>query len=101
MVAGVVPLGVTDSHAPPKLVEAAAVKSVPVVPPTWIGCDAGAVPPIRKLKVSEDGLAVRVGPVTMSRTGITAGLPAAPGDVTVTVPFKVPGDVSPAVLIEM
>ncbi len=77
------------------------MKLVPVVPSTWIGCDAGAAPPIKKLKLSVDGLAVRLGPVTMSWTGMIAGLPAAPGDVTVTVPLKVPGVVSPLVLTEM
>jgi hypothetical protein len=52
------------------------------------------------LKVSVDGLAVSVGPVTLNVTGIMAGLPAAPVEVTVTVPLKLPGVVRPVVSIE-
>jgi hypothetical protein len=45
--AGVVPVvGVIFNHEPPVLVAGVAVKLVPEVPPTLIGCKAGAVAPI-------------------------------------------------------
>jgi hypothetical protein len=43
---GVVPVGVTESHDPPDVVAAVAVKLVPAVPPTVIDCATGVVLPI-------------------------------------------------------
>jgi len=66
-----------------------------------IGCDAGFVwLPSWKLKVSEDGAAVSVTPVTLRVTGIVAGLPEAPVDVTTTEPVYEPA-ARPVVLTEM
>ena len=42
--------------------------------------------------MSCDGEAVNTGAVTFSVTGMPAGLPAAPAEVTVTVPLYVPVD---------
>ena len=50
--------------------------------------------------MSVDGLAVNVAAVTLSVTGMLAGLPVAPVDVTVTAPVYIPA-VRPVVLIEM
>lgn len=44
--AGVVPVGVTESHGPPELVAAVAVNASPEVPPTLTGCAAGVACPI-------------------------------------------------------
>ena len=44
-VPGVGPLAVADSHDPPEVVAAAAVKLRPAVPLTLTDCDAGVEPP--------------------------------------------------------
>ena len=76
--------GAADSHEPPDVVAATAVKVIPAVPPIVSVCAAGAVPPMAKLKVSEVGMAVRFGETTKV-TGITTELaPVAP---MVTVPL--------------
>jgi hypothetical protein len=46
------------------------------------------------------GPAVKVGAITLRITGIAAGLPTAPVEVTATEPLNVPAVVRPAVLIE-
>lgn len=58
--------------------------------------------PVFQEKIRLPGLAVRVGWfVTFRVTGMVAGLPLAPAEVTVTVPVNVPAVVNPAVLIPM
>lgn len=54
------------------------------------------------MKVSFDGVTVNEGAVTLSVTGIVAGLPAAPLEVTVTEPLYAPAERpdKPAALID-
>lgn len=91
-VPGVVPLaGVTVSQLPPVVVAPVAVKLIaPGAPASAMVCAAGAVPPAGCVKVNPAavgaGVAVMVPEVTVRVTVIVAGLLAALGEVTVTVP---------------
>ena len=90
--------GVTASHEPPDVVAGVAVNPSAEVPPIVTGCAAGAVPPIRKVKLSEELPMVRTGWVTVSVTLITCDV--APGAAIVTVPVYVLA-ASPVVFTEM
>ena len=71
------------SHEPPDVVTAAAVKAIPEVPPIFSVCDAGAAPPMVKVKLSGEGVAVRLLLTTMVTATTCEAAPVAP---IVTVP---------------
>jgi hypothetical protein len=96
------PPGNTESHEPPEVVAAVAVKVTLDASPTLMGCEAGSVPlPSGTVKLRGDGPAVNTGATTFSVTGMVAPLPVAPVEFTVTEPVYCAAVVRPAVLIEM
>lgn len=86
---GVLPVpGTSDNHELPDVTEAVrGIEGGPtglvLIVRVWL---AGAAAPVVQLKVMLVGLAVSASELTLSVTGMVAGLPVAPAEVTVTTP---------------